>query len=314
MNSVTETFLYTISLECTGFPWPQNRLTDYDNLSSFRPCVLMGSRFFGSEFHTQGGWVSTQGLTGVKLRHWQDRARLGLGPPPGSPTLQQDEVLGAAGLGSPVPCWLSAPTGHSRFLPRGSSSCKVNSRRSILCTGAPSRWAKLQVRGLSGGWGLCPVPGGDRGLRSRAQHQSLPLPLPYVFAQASGGPWAPPVIAHPPLPLEVSGEAPRGLLGGREGVGRGWAWWRLGVGSEGPGTSRASRFPSGDLSCFSWGHAPPSRVPWLLLRLQASLSPFASSAHPGGGGAGRGGRTRGDQGGTGLVQIAPEQALGRCPV
>lgn len=90
----------------------------------------MGSRFFGSEFHTQGGWVSTQGLTGVKLRHWQDRARLGLGPPPGSPTSQQDEVLGAAGLGSPVPCWLSAPTGHSRFLPHGSSSCKVNSRRS----------------------------------------------------------------------------------------------------------------------------------------------------------------------------------------
>ena len=117
-------------------------------------------------------------------------------------------------------------------------------RRSwILCTGAPSRWVRLQVRGLSRGWGLCPVPGGDRGLQSRAQHQSLPLPLPYVFAQASGGPWAPPVIACPPLPLEVGGEAPRGLLGGRGGTGRGWAWWRLGVGSEGPGTSRASPLP-----------------------------------------------------------------------
>lgn len=121
--------------------------------------------------------------------------------------------------------------------------------------------------GLSGGWGLCPVSGGDPGAAEQSA-ASKPVSASAVCPRPSI--WWPlglPVTAHPPLPLEVGGEAPRGLLGGREGMGRAWAWWRLGVGSEGPGTSRASRFPSGDLSCFSWGHAPPSPVPWLLLWL-----------------------------------------------
>lgn len=152
---------------------------------------------------------------------------------------------------------------------------------------------------------------GTRGLWSRAQHQSLLLPLPYVLAQASGGPWA---RLSPPTRLFrlKSVERPHVVCWGEEkgregaGLGGGWVWAQKALGRHAPPASPQVTSPA------SLGVTlRPAGSPGCCC---ASLPPFTSSAHPGGGGVGCGGWTKGDQGGTGLVQVMPEQALGHCPV
>lgn len=74
---------------------------------------------------------------------------------------------------------------------------------------------------LGAGGGALPVPGGElRAGSAELLIKGLRPPPPYVLAWASGSPWALPVTAHPPLPLEVSAW---GAGGRREGTGGGRA-------------------------------------------------------------------------------------------
>lgn len=149
---------------------------------------------------------------------------------------------------------------------------------------------------LGGGWALpCAMGGGPRGRDYRAFRQSLPLllhlSLPEHLAASS-----PPVIACPPLPLEVGREAQRGSLRGEEGQ-EGAGLVEAGRAGRAWGCCLPTPFPP--VTCLAAvGHSPSSQAPGLLAWLPAPLPPFPSSVQCGG----EVWRVdKGDQGGVGLA-------------
>lgn len=125
----------------------------------------------------------------------------------------------------------------------------------------PSLRVRVQVPGaeqrLGGGGALpCAMGGGPRGRDYRACHQSLPLLLHLSLPEHLAAPGLP-VIACPPLPLEVGGEAQRGSLRGEEGQ-EGAGLVEAGRASRAWGGCLLTRSPDG-LSCCSWATLPAAR-------------------------------------------------------